>query len=86
MFGPVHVRFMVDSVAPGQGFLRVSLFSPVSTIPLILYSRLHLPATLTRRTNGRSMGPPPPPNAISFGNRGALDRKLLLPLIFRRFK
>jgi hypothetical protein len=32
--GPVHVRFMVDIVAPEEDFLRVLRFSAVSSIPL----------------------------------------------------
>jgi hypothetical protein len=33
----VHVGFVVDKVAPGQVFLRVVRFSPVNTIPPLLY-------------------------------------------------
>jgi hypothetical protein len=35
--GSVHVGFVVDKVAPGQGFLRVLRFSPVSFIPPVLH-------------------------------------------------
>jgi len=38
--GPFHLRFVVDKVAQGQGFLLVLCFSFVSTIPPLL--RTHL--------------------------------------------
>jgi hypothetical protein len=39
-----HVRFVVNKVALGQVFLRVatSVFPPVSVIPPMLYTHLHL--------------------------------------------
>jgi hypothetical protein len=33
---PVHVGFVVDKVAVGQGLLRVHQFSPASIIPPVL--------------------------------------------------
>ena len=56
VFIPVHVISAADKVALGQGFLRVLRFSPVSTIPAMLHSYLHLHVTLTRISNGRRVG------------------------------
>jgi len=39
---PFHLRFVVDKVAQGQGFLWVLCFSFVSTIPPLLRTHLHL--------------------------------------------
>jgi hypothetical protein len=52
-----HVRFVVNKVALGQIFLRVatSVFPPLSTIPPILYTHLHLHVGLTRKPNGQSL-------------------------------
>jgi hypothetical protein len=36
---PVSVRFVTDTVASGQIFLRVFLFSPVSIIPPMFHAR-----------------------------------------------
>jgi hypothetical protein len=46
-----HVRFLMDTVALGEVFVRVRPFSPVSIIPAVLHGYLHL--TLLTRTNGR---------------------------------
>ena len=48
-----HVRFLVDTVALGEVFVRVRSFSPVSIIPAV-HIYLHLTLVLTR-TNGRIM-------------------------------
>jgi len=51
------VKFMVGKVSPEQvslKTLRISL--PVSIIPSIRYTHLHLHVTLTRKTNRRSLG------------------------------
>lgn len=45
------MRFLVDTVAPGEGFVSVRPFSPVSIIPAVLRGYLHLILVLTR-TNG----------------------------------
>jgi len=42
------VRFVADKVAMGQASTRVLRFSPVSSIPPMLYTLLHLHVTLTR--------------------------------------
>jgi hypothetical protein len=57
-FGPrsVCVTFVVDRVALGQVFIPVLRFSPVSIIPSMLHTQLHLHVALTRRTNRRSLG------------------------------
>ena len=52
----IHVIFMLNTVTLGQGFLPVLLLSPVSILPPVLNIHLHLPAVVTRRTNGRSLG------------------------------
>jgi hypothetical protein len=48
---PIHMRFVVYKMAPGQGFLQALRFSAVSIIPLFLYAHLHLHAALKRRIN-----------------------------------
>ena len=53
---PVHERSVVDKVAVGQVYLRVLRFSPVSIIPPMLHTHLHLHVALNRRTKGRSLG------------------------------
>jgi len=42
----------VDKGAPGQVFLRALQFSPVTVIPQMLHSHLHLHTALTRMANG----------------------------------
>jgi hypothetical protein len=54
--GPVHVRYAVDRLALWQVFLPILRFSPVSIVPPMLHTRLHLNTTLIRRTSGRSLG------------------------------
>ena len=51
----VHVRFVANKVALGQGFLEVLLFSPVNTMPTTLHTDPHLHVVFTSRTNGRSL-------------------------------
>lgn len=58
----VHVRFVVDKVALGQGFLRVFRVSPVSIIPQMLHIYLHLRVAVSGRTDGWS------PRAFQIGN------------------
>jgi hypothetical protein len=53
---PVHVIFVVDSVALGQVFLQVLKFFPGSIIPSMLHAHLHLHATVIRRTSKQSLG------------------------------
>ena len=64
---PIHMGFVVNKVALGQAFLRMSRFSPVSIIAPMLRTHLRLDAALTKRTNGQS----------SFGNRAALGTQIL---------
>ena len=54
--GPVHVRFVVAKLAPGQGFLRVLRCYPVSVILPMHHTHFYLQAALTRKTNSRSLG------------------------------
>jgi hypothetical protein len=49
------VKFVVDKLALGQVFILVLLFSPVSIIPPMLLTHLHLHVALTRRTIGRGL-------------------------------
>jgi len=41
----------VNLAVMGKSFLPVTLFAPENTIPPLLHTRLHLPTTLTTRTN-----------------------------------
>jgi len=50
------VTFVVDTVALGQVFIPVLRFPPVSIIPSVLHTRLHVHVAVTRRTNMRSLG------------------------------
>jgi hypothetical protein len=50
-----HVRFVVDRVAMGQDFLRLLRFPPVSIIPSMIHTHLHLRVAFVRRTNKRSL-------------------------------
>jgi hypothetical protein len=49
-----HVRFVVDKVA--MVFSAYFSFRPVSIIPQMFHTHLHLHVVLTRRTNGRYLG------------------------------
>jgi len=53
LFDPrtVNFGFKVDKVALGQGFLSVFEFSPVSFIPIMLHTFLHLSPTLCKLSN-----------------------------------
>jgi len=52
---PVHVRFMVDTVALWQVSVPVLRSSPFITIPPLFYARIRLNVALTRRTKGRRL-------------------------------
>jgi hypothetical protein len=52
---PMRVRCVVHKLAVGWVFLRVFTLFPVSIIPPIIYTQLHLHVTLTGRTNARSL-------------------------------
>jgi len=54
--GPVRVRFVAGEVALEQGFLQVLRFPPVTVIPPMLYTVLHLNTTQFGRISGRSVG------------------------------
>jgi hypothetical protein len=54
--GPVYVRYVVDKGARGQVFLRAFQFYPVTVIPQMLHSHLHLHTALTRKANGWNLG------------------------------
>ena len=70
----VHVRLVVHKVALWQVSLAVLNFPPVSIIAPKPHTSLHLHATLTGRTNGRSLGTFNKQRC--FGNRGALVTKV----------
>jgi hypothetical protein len=70
------LEIVVDEMELQQGGMWVLQVSPVSIIPPVLHTGLCLRATLTRRTNGRNLWP-----FKSFGNRGALDGKVLSLLL-----
>jgi hypothetical protein len=74
---PAHVRFMVYKVATGQVFLRLLRFS---ITPPMLSTHLHLHVAVTRKTKKQE----PSKNQCLFGNREALDRKVLS--LFSAFK
>ena len=69
------VGYVVDVVAKGQVFLAVLQFSPVSTIPPLLQTHLHLHVFLTRKTNERILRTFE--KRSSFANRGTLDTEVL---------
>jgi len=49
---PLHASFMVDKVALEQIVLQVLRFSPVSNIPPMSHTRLHLNTVLTKEQSG----------------------------------
>ena len=51
---PVHVKFVVDKVALGQGFLQVLWVSPVSVIPPMIHTHYHLNVVLPRTKRVKS--------------------------------
>jgi len=73
--GSFHVTFVVDKVALGRFSLRVVQFFAVYIIPPTLLTHIHLHVASTGRTNGRNLETFE--KATFFGNRGALDRKVL---------
>ena len=56
--------------------LFLVFFLVLCIIPAMLHSQLHLNVALARRTKARSLGTFP--KQCSSGNRGTLDRKVLL--------
>jgi hypothetical protein len=71
----VRVRFVVDEVAPRQGFSPSPSVFPVSIIQPMLHTFLHLRVALTRRTNGAMLETFQ--RQCFFGSRGAFGRKVL---------
>jgi hypothetical protein len=69
----VHVIFVVDQSGVGAGFHRVLLFTAVSIIPLGFHTYLHPHVSLTRRSNGRSLGTSP--EAVYFRKSGSIGWK-----------
>jgi hypothetical protein len=70
----------VDKVALGKGFFRVLHFSPVCTIPKMLHNQLPLHVALTGRANGRNLRTFWKA-MLCFGNRGEMDKEVLLILL-----
>jgi hypothetical protein len=52
----VHLCFVVNKLAMGQVLVRVIFFSPVSYIPSMLHTYLHLRVDLSWGMNGRYLG------------------------------
>jgi hypothetical protein len=73
----VHVGFFMRNMALGTGFLPVLRFSPVSTIPSVLYIRLHLMLLLSEGQAGQDWEPSNKVMILFFGNRGKIDGKVL---------
>jgi hypothetical protein len=46
---------VIDIVEVGEVFLHVIRVSPVSIIPPVLHTRLYIPASVTRKSNGRTL-------------------------------
>jgi hypothetical protein len=53
----VYLRLVVDKLALEFVYLRMHLVSPVSIIPTVPNTHIHIHIALTRRTNGRSSWP-----------------------------
>jgi len=73
----LHVRFVVGKVTLRQGFFfRVLRFTPLSIIPLVLHTHLHVVymLLLTERLKERTWEPSK--KLCYFVNRGALYRKV----------
>lgn len=67
---PVHVRFVVNEVALGQGFHGVLPFSPATIIPRMFRTHLYMLVS----PEGQSDEPwEPSKNGHTFGKRRALD-------------
>ena len=67
----VHLRFVVDKVANGQGFLECCV---VCIIPPLFHIYLHLHATITRRTKRRTLRTYK--NVCPFSNQGEMYSKV----------
>jgi len=67
-----RVGFMVDEFVVGHEVLRITSLSPVSVIPSMLHTPVHLHVALTKHKlrEPRNL----PKNNGFFRNRGALDR------------
>jgi hypothetical protein len=74
---PVHVRFLVKTMALVRGSFRLHRFCPVIIIPPVMDTHLHLHVTETRRTKGEACETLK--NHCCFANQGALDGKVLTP-------
>jgi hypothetical protein len=74
-----HVRFVVDKVALGQGFLRVLRFSHLSVILPTFRSYFHLHVILTK-INERTLGGFQ--NAMLYRKSGSIGYKKRCHLVF----
>jgi hypothetical protein len=52
----VRFRFVVETVAPGQSFVRVLWFSLVCVTPPMLHTHLYPITDLTTRASGKNLG------------------------------
>ena len=75
-----YVRFVVNTVALWQVFLRVLQFYPLSIIPTKLHTHLYLRVAFTRRTNERRQGTFQ--EIMSFRKWGTIGYKNRLTFIF----
>jgi hypothetical protein len=71
----VHMGHVEDRVVLEWVLLRALLFFPVSVIPPVLHTHLHLNVSLTSGTEGRSVGTFQ--QAVFFREPGAFCSKLL---------
>jgi len=55
-FDSVRMTLVVDTVSLGRVFLPVLWYYPISVIPPMLHTHLHLRVALTTRTKARSLG------------------------------
>jgi hypothetical protein len=69
----VHVIFALNKVQLQQAFIGILWFFPVSIIPTVLHTHLHIHVALTRRAKGEA-GSPPKSNALSENGEHWLEK------------
>lgn len=62
---PGYVRYVVEKLALGQGFIQVLRFAPSSITPRMLQTHFHRNTSPVRRTSGRGLGAFKQSNALS---------------------
>lgn len=83
--GPVHARFVVGKLALGQVSFRILRCYPVSIIPSMFRTQLHLHATLIYQKEKRQKAGHLQTEQSSFGHVGELGTKLPSHLVFKCF-